>query len=115
MVTADVLIDKLKEYAGEDYKESQLPFIKNLVDNAISEVVRARYPYGFSANKADKITSAVIDTYAVNIQRIAEYHYDKQGKEGVERYSENNTTMVYESSGTPKSLLRNIVPVSRIV
>ena len=53
--------------------------------------------------------------YKGKIKRIAQYHYDKQGKEGVVSYSESSTSASYENSGTPSSYLRGIIPESKII
>lgn len=53
--------------------------------------------------------------YKSKIRKIAQYYYDKQGKEGVVSFSESGTSVSYETSGTPLSLLRGIIPVAKIV
>ena len=53
--------------------------------------------------------------YKSKIRKIAQYHYDKQGKEGVTSYSESGVSVSYNSAGTPASYLRGIIPVAKIL
>ena len=116
MDTEQKLFQSLKDYAGDDYDESQDSFLLTLIDDAVNEVCCAMYPRGFnSEEQKQKAHNKALLNYESKIRRIAEYHYDKQGKEGVTSYSENGSSASYESSGTPSSYLRGIIPVSVIV
>ena len=103
-------------YAGDDYEDDQNNFIMTLIDDASEEILNIRYPNGFDNDfMYEKAKEAVFSTYKSKIKKIAQYHYDKQGREGVKSYTENMFTISYESSGTPESYLSGIVPVSIIV
>ena len=110
------LLNALIAYAGVDYEDSQLAFCANLINEALEEVMGVMYPYGFrSADQQTAIQEMALSRYPGKILRIAEFHYDKQGKEGVKSFSENSTSSSYEGSGTPASLLKHIIPVSQII
>jgi hypothetical protein len=49
------------------------------------------------------------------IRRIAQFHYDKQGKEGVVAFSEAGQKTSYEKGGTPSQYLEQIIPMCKIV
>lgn len=116
MDTEQKLLQSLREYAGDDYEENQDPFLLTLVEDATEEVLLRVYPNGFStAESKQKAHDSVILNYESKIRRIAEYHYDKQGKEGVTSFSENGSSASYENSGTPESYFRGIIPVSTIL
>lgn len=110
------LLEKLIEYAGSDYESSQAPFLTSLIENALEEVLLELYPYGFNNDsQKEKVKAIALKRYKSKILMISEYHYDKQGKEGVTSYSENGTSASYEKSGTPSSYLRGIIPIAKIV
>ena len=110
------LLQTLIEYAGDDYDESQKPFLLTLISDAIEEVCSIMYPNGFqNEEQRQKAHDKALFNYAGKIRKIAEYHYDKQGKEGFTSYSESGSSASYEDSGTPSSYLRGIIPVSVIV
>ena len=115
-MTRAELIQNLITYAGEDYKEEQDMLIESMVDDAIDEVRTARFPFGYKSD-SDKINQEeeVLARFPGNIRRIAEYHYDKMGKEGVTTFYESGQTTSWESGGTPPSYLRGIVPVAKYV
>lgn len=116
MTTRDDLIEILTAYAGEDYTESQESLVASIVDDAIEEVRNARFPSGYASDaEADKQTESVLKRFSSNIRRIAEYHYDKIGKEGVKTFYEAGQTTTWESGGTPQSFFIGIFPVSRFV
>ena len=74
------------------------------------------YPYGFSSDTRGTIYKRMaLKRYKSKIRKIAQYHYDKQGREGVTGWSESGTSVSYESSGTPSSYLRGIIPIARII
>ena len=115
-MTREEAIYILQAYAGDDYTYAQDSLIAAIVDDAISEVRNARYPHGYgSATEKEKQTSDVMDRFASNIRRIAEYHYDKIGKEGVTTFYESGQTTSWESGGTPRSFFRGIVPIAKYV
>lgn len=113
-------MEKLKQeliaYAGDDYSDEQIGIVESLITDAIEEVAHAMYPFGFSTDtEEEKAKTQVLKRYRSTVKKIAQYHYDKQGKEGVQSYSENGTSATYESSGTPSSYLQFVIPVSRVV
>ena len=116
MDTEQKLFQSLKDYAGDDYDESQDSFLLTLIEDATEEVLLRVYPNGFTtAESKQKAYDSVMLNYKTKIRRIAEYHYDKQGKEGVTSFSESGSSASYENSGTPESYFRGIIPISTIV
>lgn len=111
------LLLQLIDYAADDYTEEQECFLKSLLANALKEVTRKRYRGYTFTNIEDKkkAESSVIVNYDEVILKIAKFHYDKQGKEGVVSYSENGESASYERSGTPSSFLEDVIPIARIV
>ena len=115
-MTRDELVLNLTTYAGDDYKEEQASLIDSIVDDAIAEVRLYRFRYGYdSCAERVRQTNEVLSLYGTNIQRIAQYHYDKMGKEGVTTFYESGQTTTWGSSGTPDSFFLGIVPVAKIV
>ena len=116
MDTEQKLFQSLKNYAGDDYEESQDSFLLTLIEDATEEVLSRVYPNGFStAESKQKAHDSVMLNYETKIRRIAEYHYDKQGAEGEISHSENGKAVSYENSGTPESYFRGVIPISAIV
>lgn len=110
------LFQSLKDYAGDDYDPCQDSFLLTLLEDAIDEVCCVMYPKGFSnLEQKEKAHNMALLNYESKIRRIAEYHYDKQGKEGVLSFSESGSSASYENSGTPESYFRGIIPISNIV
>lgn len=110
------LLRQLIEYAGDDYCPVQDSFMLTLIEDALDEVVSVMYPYGFSSDdKEEKAKEIALKRYKSKIRKIAQYHYDKQGKEGVTSFSENSVSASYENAGTPDSYLRGIIPIAKIV
>lgn len=110
------LVDLLIEYAADDYTDEQYRVIEGIVEDAIEEVRNARYPFGYaSENELRAQDKEVLSRFKSNVRRIAQYHYDKIGKEGVKTFYEAGQTTTWESAGTPKSLLRGIIPVAKRV
>lgn len=109
----DGILQELIEYAGEDYKDDDLSFLINLVEDAAEEVRDAMYPLG--SDDYEKSLSTAYERYPRKIRKIAEYHYDKRGKEGTKSWMENGDSYVYEDSGTPKSYFVGIIPESVII
>lgn len=111
------LLMQLIDYAADDYTEEQECFLKSLLANALKEVTRKRYRGYTFANMDDKkkAENSVLANYDEVILKIAKFHYDKQGKEGVISYSENGESASYESAGTPPSFLDDVIPIARIV
>lgn len=110
------LLRQLIEYAGDDYCPEQDSFMLTLIEDSIDEVANAMYPYGFSSDdEEERVKERALRRYKSKIRKIAQYHYDKQGKEGVLSFSENSVSASYENSGTPESYLRGIIPVAKIV
>ena len=110
------LFQSLKDYAGEDYDSCQDSFLLTLIEDAIDEVCSVMYPMGFTnEEQKQKAHDKALLNYESKIRKIAEYHYDKQGKEGVTSFSENGSSASYENSGTPESYFRGVIPISTIV
>lgn len=116
MTRAD-LINKLTAYAGSDYTEEpgQEQFISDCVDDAIHEVTNEMCPWASDASTASSMTETALARYHWNIYRIACYHYDKQGKEGVKTFYEAGQTTTFDRGGTPKQFFQGIVPLAQIV
>lgn len=118
-MTREELVNSIIEYAGDDYDESdenQVSFLEWTVDDAIEEVVNEMCPYGFSTDTAhEKAIGIALSRYGATIRRIAMFHFDKQGKEGVTTFYESGQTTSYEDGGTPKRYLQHIVPIAKIV
>lgn len=111
----DKLLNQLIMYVGEDYTEDQKPFLRTLIEDATEEVMNIMCPYGLTdEEQIERMKAKAIAKYGNKIRKIAEYHYDKQGKEGTLLWIENGVHTSYESAGTPSSYLRGIVPISVI-
>lgn len=103
-------------YIGDDYTPDMDDMIECLLADALEDVCTYMYPRGFSsADERHKVEALALQRYPGKIRRIAEYHYDKIGKQGVKSYEENGTSAAYEASDTPLSLLRGIVPVASVI
>lgn len=112
----DELVQKLITYASDDYTERQLSFVEDCVDSAISEVCNHMYPWGVSNEKiAKSIADKAMIKYPWVINRVAQFHYDKQGKEGVTTFYESGQTTSFGTGGTPESFFETIIPVARVV
>ena len=112
----DQLLKELILYIGPDYTPDQDSFLLLLVNDAIEEVCNEMFPYGFSSDEEkENGKNLAIKRYGSVIRKIAQYHYDKQGKEGLVGFSESGTSVSYESAGTPTSYLRGVIPVSLII
>lgn len=111
------LLQELIKYAADDYTEEQDDFLRSLLNSAAKEVVRKRYKgYSFrNEQQKKKAEDDVLLNYDEVILKIAKYHYDKQGKEGVTGWSENGVSASYESAGTPPSYFDDVIPKTRIV
>ena len=112
----DELLQGLVIYAGEDYTEDMLPFFRTLLDDALEEVTNVMYPMGFANDdQYEKAKQNALHKHKRIIRKIAEYHFDKQGKEGVLLSIENGVHLTYEKAGTPSSYLSSIMPVSIVI
>lgn len=110
------LLRQLIDYAADDYDPEQDSFLVRLLQDAIDEVCEEMYPYGFTnSTEEQRIREKALRRYKSKIRKIAEYHYDKAGKEGVTGWSENGSSVSYESPGTPSDYLRGIIPVAKII
>ena len=115
-VTRGELINVLTAYAGDDYKEGQASLVASIVDDAIEEVRRKRYPLGYaSTGDLGDQEEDVLDRYQGVIRRIMFYHYDKIGKEGVTTFYEAGQTTSWESGGTPESFFDGVIPFASLV
>lgn len=110
------LFKQLIDYAADDYSAEQDSFLLMIINDALDEVCEEMYPYGFSSESEEKeVREKALKKYRSKIRKIAQYHYDKQGKEGIVSFSENGASVSYESSGTPSSYLRGIIPIAKII
>lgn len=116
-MTREELASILTIYAADDYEASQDPLIEAIVDDAIEEVIHAKFPYVTVSSDAEKekLETYVLAHHISNIRRIMEYHYDKIGKEGVTTFYEAGQTTSWESGGTPDSFFKGIIPVAKLV
>lgn len=115
MTTSDI-VDKLIAYAGDDYDDTQLSFMSDLVESALAEVTHAVYKGHMTDRQYAKVQTMALERYGYNVLAIAEYHYDKRGVEGVLSYDENTTRHTYEEGGhTPQGYFRGIIPIARII
>ena len=113
--TRDDLIESLIEYAGDDFRKDQISFVEDCVDTAIDEVCNRMYPWSMSDSKYNSVKRSALQRYAFTIKRIAQFHYDKWGKEGVTTFYESGQTTSFESGGTPSQFFDGIVTMARIV
>lgn len=112
--TRDELIVGLIKYAADDYREEQSALVESFVDDAIEEVRNARYPFGYETeSELKKQDAEILLRYPGNIRRIAQYHYDKIGKEGVTTFYEAGQTTSWEAGGTPDSFFKGIIPMAK--
>lgn len=109
------LVENLIYYAADDYSAEQLSFVEACVDNAIEEVTNEMCPWDVSAAERDVFVEKALNRYGWNINRIAQFHYDKQGKEGATTFYESGQTTSFSGGGTPKELFNGIVAVARVV
>lgn len=108
------LVTLLIEYAADDYVDTQHELIEAIVEDAIAEVRSARYPHGYGSHiELQRQEDEVLTRFKSNIRRIAQYHYDKIGKEGVTTFYESGQTTSWEAGGTPNSFFAGIIPVAR--
>lgn len=110
------LFKDLIEYAADDYDTEQDSFMISLIESATKEVVRKQYrgQEFRNANERKKAEQKALVNYDDVILRIAKYHYDKQGREGVVSFSEGGSSTTYESGGTPPSFLNDVIPIAVI-
>ena len=113
--TRDNLVEALIEYAGDDFTKDQISFVEDCVDTAIDEVCNRMYPWDMSEAKYDAVKKRALQRYAYTINRIAQFHYDKQGKEGVTTFYESGQTTSFESGGTPAQFFDGIVTMAKVV
>lgn len=125
MRTAEEIYEELMQsmiaYAGEEYDETDdVERLENIMrqclEDAVQEIAHILYPNGIlDETKRESVEQYVLNIYKHKVRYIAEYHFDKQGKEGTILYSENDTSSHFESSGTPASYLKGIIPIAKII
>lgn len=115
MKTRDDLINSLIEYAADDYDAKQMSFVEDCVDSAIDEVCNHMCPWVTTDAKQTALRKRALQSYYWNVYRIAQFHYDKQGKEGVTTFYESGQTTSFESGGTPSQYFDGIVAIAKIV
>ena len=114
------LMTSMIAYAGEEYDEADdVARLENIMrqclGDAVQEIAHILYPNGvLDDDKRTWLEEYILNIYKHKVRYIAEYHFDKQGKEGVILYSENDTSSHFESSGTPASYLKGIIPIAII-
>ena len=115
-MTREDLIAKLTAYAGSDYAEEpgQDQFVYDCVDDAINEVMNEMCPWASDASTFSAMQATALARYPWNIYRIAQFHYDKQGKNGVKTFYEAGQTTTFDGGGTPRTFFQGIVPISQI-
>lgn len=113
----DELLLKFIDYVGEDeYNPLMDTLLMDMLEFAVQEIMNVMYPNGIlDATKRAVVKQQILAVYPFKILQIAEYHFDKQGKEGTILYSENDTSSHFESSGTPRSYFTGIIPIADIV
>ena len=118
-MTREELINSIIAYAGDDYDETdpkQVASLEFMVDDAIEEVCNEMNPYGeHNDDMRCHVARIALAKYGHVIRRIAMFHYDKQGKEGVTTFYESGQTTSYGGGGTPREYLDCIVPIAKIV
>ena len=118
-MTRDELVQSIIAYAGDDYDpedSKQVAFLAATVDDAIEEVCNEMNPYSVSnCDELESIKKMALKRYGHVIRRVAMFHYDKQGKEGVTTFYESGQTTSFESGGTPSQFFDGIVTMARIV
>lgn len=116
MITRKELVENLIEYAGDDYVQGdtrQASFVRWTVDDAIEEVCNYMYPFGY--RDKEKAHATALAKYGNVIRRVAQFHYDKQGKVGVTTFYEAGQTTSYKDGATPERFFESIVPVAKVV
>lgn len=113
-MTREELISVLTAYASDDYTEAQSSLVEAIIDDAIEEVRKVQFPFGTIKN-IEKMNEYCLTHHSGVIRRIAEYHYDKIGKEGVTTFYESGQTTSWESGGTPDSYFKGIIPIAKLV
>lgn len=115
-MTKEELVENIIQYAGDDYIEGDTrlaSFIRWTVDDAVEEVCNHMFPFGYSdTDRAHKLAFA---KYGNVIRRVAQFHFDKQGKEGVTTFFEAGQTTSYQDGATPARFFETIVPVAKVV
>lgn len=114
------LMTSMIAYAGEEYDQADdterlEAIMRQCLEDAVHEISHILYPNGIlDEDKRSWLEQYILNIYKHKVRYIAEYHFDKQGKEGVILYSENDTSSHFESSGTPASYLKGIIPIAII-
>lgn len=115
-MTREDLIEKLIVYASDDYTDKQLPFVEDCVDSALSEVCNVMYPWGVEDEDAyNRLVDKALLKYPWVVSRVAQFHYDKQGKEGVTTFYESGQTTSFRTGGTPAEFFVSVIPIAKIV
>lgn len=115
-MTKEELVALLRIYADEDYKPEQEPLLESIAEDSIEDVRNARYPFGFgTASELSRQNAEVLLRYPGKIRSIAEYRYDKIGKQGVKTFYEAGQTTTWEAGGTPGTFLAGIIPIAKCI
>ena len=110
------LIAKVKIDLGSDYVEATDTLIELKVEDAIEFAVNKAYPWGFkSAEEKETMRNKVIERYEHVIRELAIYALNKRGMEGEKSHSENGVQRVFDKSGYPILLTRQIHTIARLI
>lgn len=115
-MTRKELVEDIIIYAGDDYVQGdgrQAAFVRQCVDDAIEEVCNYMFPFGYK--NADKAHGNALARYGNVVRRVAQFHYDKQGKEGVTTFYEAGQTTSFKDGATPSRFFETIIPVAKVV
>ena len=116
VMTKECLVEKLINYAGDDYTEDQLSFVEDCVESAISEVCGQMYPWDVESDTVrETLRSKALARYPWVVNRVAQFHYDKMGKEGVTTFYESGQTTSFGTGGTPPSFFASIIPIAKVI
>lgn len=117
-------LEKLKILVGES-GDTNNTLLNLLLEQAKEIILAHRFPSGKYPTRIvtvtnDGATEEIEETYVEpryeGLQvRIAQALYNKMGAEGQTSHSENGIVRGYDTDGVPLALLREIVPVARVI
>lgn len=94
----------VKSLSGEKDDDTVFTYLR-LAGN---KICRRAFPFDLTATE-------VPDCYAMLQVEIAVYLLNKRGAEGQTAHTENGVSRSYENGGIPESMLREIVPVAKVL
>ena len=107
-MTNEEKLTMLQSICGDPEATSEM--LETYLDLAADVVVRKAYPFLTSY-----ILAEVPERYATLQVQIANEMYLKRGAEGEQGHSENGVVRSYESGSVSDSLLKQIVPFTRVI